>query len=36
MGMPKLLQSVETVDDYTVKSTMTQTESPFLADIAMQ
>ena len=35
MGMPKLLKSVEKVDDYTVKFTLNQPEAPFLADLAM-
>ena len=36
MGMPKLLKSVEKVDDYTVKITLNQPEAPFLSDLAMQ
>jgi dipeptide transport system substrate-binding protein len=36
MGMPKLLKSVEKVDDYTVKITINQPEAPFLANLAMQ
>ena len=36
MGMPKLLKSVEKVDDYTVKVTLNQPEAPFLANLAMQ
>jgi dipeptide transport system substrate-binding protein len=36
MGMPKLLKSVEKVDDYTVKVTLNQPEAPFLADLAME
>ncbi len=36
MGMPKLLKSVEKVDDYTVKITLNPPEAPFLADLAMQ
>ena len=36
MGMPKLLKSVEKVDDYTVKITLNQPEAPFLANLAMQ
>lgn len=36
MGMPKLLKSVEKVDDYTVKITLNRPEAPFLADLAMQ
>ena len=35
MGLPKLLNSVEKVDDYTVKFTLNQPEAPFLADLAM-
>jgi dipeptide transport system substrate-binding protein len=35
MGMPKLLKSVEKVDDYTVKITLNQPEAPFLSDLAM-
>jgi dipeptide transport system substrate-binding protein len=36
MGMPKLLKSVEKVDDYTVKITLNAPEAPFLANLAMQ
>ena len=36
MGMPKLLKSVDKVDEYTVKITLNQPEAPFLADLAMQ
>ncbi len=36
MGMPKLLKSVEKVDDYTVKVTLNQPEAPFLANLAME
>jgi dipeptide transport system substrate-binding protein len=36
MGMPKLLKSVDRVDDYTVKITLNQPEAPFLANLAMQ
>ena len=36
MGMPKLLKSVEKVDDYTVRITLNQPEAPFLANLAMQ
>src|SRR5919205_3977452 len=36
MGMPKLLKSVEKVDDYTIKVTLNQPEAPFLADLAME
>jgi dipeptide transport system substrate-binding protein len=35
MGMPKLLKSIEKVDDYTVKITLNQPEAPFLSDLAM-
>ena len=35
MGMPKLLKSVEKVDDYTVRFTLNQPEAPFLANMAM-
>src|SRR5262252_1935617 len=35
MGLPKLLKSVEKVDDYTVKITLNQPEAPFLSDLAM-
>jgi len=35
MGMPKLLKSVERVDDYTVKITLNKAEAPFLANLAM-
>jgi dipeptide transport system substrate-binding protein len=36
MGMPKLLKSVEKVDDYTVKITLNMPEAPFLSDLAME
>jgi dipeptide transport system substrate-binding protein len=36
MGMPKLLKSVEKVDDYTVKITLERAEAPFLSDLAME
>ncbi|VDC20228.1 ABC transporter substrate-binding protein [Pseudogemmobacter humi] len=35
MDMPNLVKSVEKIDDYTVKITLTQSEAPFLANIAM-
>ncbi|HMK82058.1 MAG TPA: ABC transporter substrate-binding protein [Xanthobacteraceae bacterium] len=35
MGMPKLLKSVEKLDDYTVRITLNQPEAPFLSDLAM-
>ena len=36
MGLPTLLKSVEKVDDYTLKITLTRPEAPFLSDLAMQ
>lgn len=36
MGMPKLLKSVEKLDDYTVRFTLNAPEAPFLANLAMQ
>ncbi|HQC86493.1 MAG TPA: ABC transporter substrate-binding protein, partial [Rhodoferax sp.] len=36
MGMPKLLKSVEKIDEYTVKVTLNKPEAPFLANLAMQ
>ena len=35
MALPKLLKSIDKVDDYTVKFTLNQPEAPFLADLAM-
>jgi len=35
MAMPKLLKSIEKVDDYTVKFTLAQAEAPFLSNLAM-
>ncbi|MFI4928378.1 MAG: ABC transporter substrate-binding protein, partial [Burkholderiales bacterium] len=35
MGMPKLLKSVDKLDDYTVRITLNKPEAPFLADLAM-
>ena len=35
MGMPELLQSVDKLDDYTVRYRLTRPEAPFLADLAM-
>ncbi|MFZ4284828.1 ABC transporter substrate-binding protein [Variovorax sp. HJSM1_2] len=35
MGMPKLLKSVDKVDDYTIKITLNAPEAPFLANLAM-
>ena len=36
MGMGKLLKSVDKIDDYTVKITLTSSEAPFLSNLAMQ
>ena len=36
MGLPKLLKSVEKVDDHTIKFTLNKPEAPFLANLAMQ
>ncbi|MFP8966218.1 ABC transporter substrate-binding protein [Pokkaliibacter sp. CJK22405] len=35
MDMGNLLKSIDKIDDYTVKFTLTRPEAPFLADIAM-
>ncbi len=35
MGLPKLLKSVEKVDDYTVKIVLDKPEAPFLSNLAM-
>jgi dipeptide transport system substrate-binding protein len=35
MDMPKLLKSIDKVDDYTVKFTLTEANAPFLANMAM-
>jgi dipeptide transport system substrate-binding protein len=35
MNLPKLLASIEKVDDYTVKFTLNEPQTPFLADMAM-
>ena len=35
MGLPKLLKSVDKVDEYTVKITLNAPEAPFLANLAM-
>jgi dipeptide transport system substrate-binding protein len=35
MGMPKLLKTVEKLDDYTVRITLNRPEAPFLSDLAM-
>ena len=36
MGMPKLLKSIDKVDEYTVKVTLNKPEAPFLSNLAMQ
>jgi len=36
MGMPKLLKSVERVDDYTVRIELNRPEAPFLSNLAME
>ncbi len=36
MGMPKLLKSVDKVDEYTVKIVLNKPEAPFLANLAME
>ena len=36
MGMPKLLKSVDKVDDYTIKVVLNAPEAPFLSNLAMQ
>ena len=35
MNLPKLLKSIDKVDDYTVKITLNEPNAPFLADLAM-
>jgi dipeptide transport system substrate-binding protein len=35
MDLPRLLKSVEKIDDYTVRFTLTEPTAPFLADMAM-
>lgn len=35
MDMPKLLQSIEKIDDHTVRFTLTHPEAPFIANMAM-
>ena len=35
MGMPELLKSIEKVDDYTVRFTLSRPEAPFMANMAM-
>ena len=36
LGLPKLLKSVEKVDAYTVRITLTRPEAPFLPDLAIE
>ncbi len=36
MGMSSLIKSVDKVDDYTVRFTLSRPEAPFLADMAME
>ncbi len=36
MGMPKLLKTVDKVDEYTVKIVLNQPEAPFLSNLAME
>jgi dipeptide transport system substrate-binding protein len=36
MNMPKLIKSLERVDDYTIRFTLNQPEAPFLSDLAME
>lgn len=36
MGLPRLLKSVDKVDEYTVKVVLNQPEAPFLSNLAMQ
>ena len=36
MGMPKLIKSLERVDDYTVKFVLNRPEAPFLSNLAME
>ncbi|MCW3475338.1 ABC transporter substrate-binding protein [Limobrevibacterium gyesilva] len=35
MDMPKLLKSIDKIDDYTVRFVLTQPNAPFVADLAM-
>ncbi|MCV6823474.1 MULTISPECIES: ABC transporter substrate-binding protein [Halocynthiibacter] len=35
MGMPDLVESIEKIDDYTIKVTLTKPEAPFVANLAM-
>ena len=36
MGMPKLIQSLDRIDDYTIRFVLTRPEAPFLSDLAME
>ncbi|MDM0039588.1 ABC transporter substrate-binding protein [Variovorax sp. J22G21] len=36
MGMPKLLKTVDRIDDHTVKIVLNKAEAPFLSNLAMQ
>jgi dipeptide transport system substrate-binding protein len=36
MGMPKLIKSLQKVDDYTVKFVLNRPEAPFLSNLAME
>ena len=36
MGMPKLIKSIQKVDDYTVRITLNKPEAPFLSNLAME
>jgi dipeptide transport system substrate-binding protein len=36
MALPKLLKSVDNLDDYTVRITLNRPEAPFLSDLAME
>ena len=36
MGMPKLIKSVDKVDDYTVEFVLSKPEAPFLSNLAME
>ncbi len=35
MGLPKLIKSIDKVDDYTVRFVLTEPEAPFISDLAM-
>jgi len=36
MGLPKLIKSLDKIDDYTVKFVLNRPEAPFLSDLAME